>query len=123
MRNTSISSSTVREYEVRKVFDNGTYRLCELDGTMLRVPIAEKRVKIFKKRTDDKPYVSLDKNDNEDQSDNECSDVGSEESGLGLVVDIRGESESASDEDGYEASGISAHTGECAGSEGASVVV
>ena len=44
-------------YEVRKVFDNGTYRLSELDGTILRVPIAGKRVKIFKKRTDDKPYV------------------------------------------------------------------
>ena len=38
-------------YEVREVFDNGTYRLSELDGTILRVPIAEKRVKIFKKRT------------------------------------------------------------------------
>mgnify|MGYP000061182129 FL=1 len=62
-------------YEVRKVFDNGTYRLCELDGTILRVPIAGKRVKIFKKRTDDKPYVSLDKTDNEEQSDNECGDT------------------------------------------------
>ena len=63
-----------------------------------------------------------DKNDNEDQSDNECSDAGSEESGLRLAVDIRGESESASDEDGYEASGILAHAGGCAGSEGSSVV-
>ena len=42
-------------YEVQKVFDNGTYRLCELDGTILRVPIGGKRVKIFKKRIDDKP--------------------------------------------------------------------
>ena len=55
VRNTSISSSSVGENEVPKVFDNGTYRLCELDGTMLRVPIAEKRVKIFKKRTHEKP--------------------------------------------------------------------
>ena len=34
-------------YEVGKVFDNGTYRLCELDETILRVPIAGKQVKIF----------------------------------------------------------------------------
>ena len=85
-------------YEVQKVFDNGTYRLCELDGTILRVPIAGKRVKIFKKRTDDKPYVSLDKTDNEEQSDNECGDAESEGSGLQLLVDIREESEEASDE-------------------------
>ena len=31
--------------------------------------------------------------------------------------------EEASDEDGYEESGTSAHTGGCAGSEGVSVVV
>ena len=86
-------------YEVRKVFDNGTYRLCELDGTMLRVPIAGKRVKIFKKRTDKEPYVTLDKTDNEEQSDKDRGDAESEESGLQLVVDTRGESESATDED------------------------
>ena len=110
-------------YEVRKVFDNGTYRLCELDGTVLRVPIAGKRVKIFKKRTDEKPYVILDKTDNEEQSDEDRGDAGSEESGLQLIVDIRGESEEASNEDGSEAMGISAHTGGCACLEGASVVV
>ena len=42
-------------YEVQNVFDNGIYRLCELDGIVLRVPIAGKRVKIFKKRTDEEP--------------------------------------------------------------------
>ena len=112
-----------RPYEVRNVFDNGTYRLSELDGIVLRVPIAGKRVKIFKNQTDDEAYVSLDKTDNEDQSDNECSDVGSEENGLRLVVDLRGESKSASDEDGYETLGTSAHTGGCAGSDGVSVIV
>ena len=55
VRNTSISSSSVDEYEVQKVFDNGTYRLCELDGTILRVAITGKRVKILKRLTDDKP--------------------------------------------------------------------
>ena len=48
----------------------------------------------------------LDKTDNEEQSDNDRGDAGSEESGLQLVVDIRGESESATDEDRYAASGI-----------------
>ena len=90
---------------------------------MLRVPIAGKRVTIFKKRTDEEPYVSLDKTNNEEQSDNDRGDAGSEESGLQLVVNIRRESESATDEDGYEGSGTSAHTGGCAGLEGASVVV
>ena len=86
------------------------------------MPIAGKRVKIFKKGTDDTPYVIRDKADNEEQSDKDRGDAGSEE-GLQLIVDIRGESESASDEDVYQASGTSAHTGGCAGLEGASVVV
>ena len=64
----------------------------------------------------------LDKIDNEEQSDEDRGDAGSEEE-LQLIVDIRGESESVSDEDGYQASGTSAHIGGCAGSEGASVVV
>ena len=90
---------------------------------MLRVPIAGKRVKIFKKRTNDEPYVTLDKTDNEEQLDKDRGDAESEESGLQLVVDTRGESESATDEDEWQASGTSAHTEGCAGSEGASVVV
>ena len=109
-------------YEVRKVFDNGTYRLCELDGTILRVPIAGKRVKIFKKRTDDRPYVILDKTNNEEQSDEDRGHARSEESGLQLVVDLRGGSEDATGEDGYEESRTSAHTGGCAGLVGVDVV-
>ena len=35
---------------VKKVEDNATYRLAELDGTPLALPIAKKRVKIFKRR-------------------------------------------------------------------------
>ena len=54
------------------------------------MPIAGKRVGIFKKRTDEKPYVSLDKTDNEGQSGEDHSDVESEESGLQLIVDMRG---------------------------------
>ena len=37
-------------YVVKKVEDNATYRLAELDGTPLALPIAGKRVKIFKRR-------------------------------------------------------------------------
>ena len=85
-------------YEVRKVFDNGTYRLCELDGTTLRVPIAGKRVKIFKKRTEEEPYVILDKTDKKEQSDEDRGDAENEESGLQLIFDLRGELEEASDE-------------------------
>ena len=80
-------------------------------------------MKIFKKRTDEEPYVIQTEADNEEQSDEDHGDAGYEESGLQLIVDIRGESEEASDEDGYEESRTSAHTGGCAGSEGVSVVV
>jgi hypothetical protein len=48
-------------YEVRKRFENGTYRLSELDGTMIRVPIAGKRVKVFKKRNHQEPYILTDR--------------------------------------------------------------
>ena len=37
-------------YVVKKVEDNATYRLVELDGTPLALPIARKRIKIFKRR-------------------------------------------------------------------------
>jgi hypothetical protein len=86
-------------YEVQNVFDNGTYRLSELDGTELRVPIAGKRVKIFKKRTDKEPYNT----DYEDQSDEDHDITESEESELRLTVDIREESGNATDEDGNDA--------------------
>ena len=37
-------------YMVKKVEDNAIYRLGELDGTPLALPIAGKRIKIFKRR-------------------------------------------------------------------------
>ena len=46
----------------------------------------------------DEPYVTLDKTDNKEQPDKDRNDAESEESGLQLVVDIRGESKSAKDE-------------------------
>ena len=35
-------------YIVMHVFDNATYKLCELDGTEVKGPIAGKRIKLFK---------------------------------------------------------------------------
>ena len=37
-------------YVVKKVEDNATYRLAELDGAPLAIPIAGKRIKVFKRR-------------------------------------------------------------------------
>ncbi|MCO5567744.1 hypothetical protein L7F22_021438 [Adiantum nelumboides] len=37
-------------YVVLHAYDNATYKPCELDGTELKVPIAGKRIKLFKKR-------------------------------------------------------------------------
>ena len=51
-----------------------------------------------------------DNTDIEEQSGEDHGDAGSEESEFQLVVDIR--EESGTDEDGYDASGISVHTGE-----------
>jgi hypothetical protein len=45
-------------YIVTKVEDNATYRLSELDGTPLALPIARKRVKIFWRR--ESPEVEFD---------------------------------------------------------------
>ena len=42
-------------YVVTSANDNATYHLAELDGSRLAIPIAGKRVKIFKKRQDENP--------------------------------------------------------------------
>ena len=42
-------------YVVTRANDNGTYHLAELDGTRTVVPMAEKRIKSFKKRHEDEP--------------------------------------------------------------------
>ena len=50
------TSRWFRPYEVQKAF--GTYQLSEQDRTILRVPIAGKQVKIFKKQSDAEPYAT-----------------------------------------------------------------
>ena len=37
-------------YVVERVNDNATYLLRELDGTMFKIPIAGKRIKVFRRR-------------------------------------------------------------------------
>ena len=54
-------------YVVTSANDNDTYHLAELDGTRLAVPIAGKRVKIFKKRHNDEPNLDDLEEDESDQ--------------------------------------------------------
>ena len=37
-------------YVVTEVHNNGTYSLRELDGTFIRIPVAGKRIKVFRRR-------------------------------------------------------------------------
>ena len=59
--------------------------------------LAEKRVKTFKKRSDTEPYVTLDNTDIEEQSKKDHGGTESEESRLKLIIDIWGETKSATD--------------------------
>ena len=54
---------------------------------------------IFKKQSDTEPYVTLDNTDIEDRVDMDHEDVGSEESGVELIVDLMGEIEGSTDEE------------------------
>ena len=50
-------------YRVKHVHDNATYSLCELDGTDLKVPIAGKRVKLFKRRNANEPFDNFEQDE------------------------------------------------------------
>ena len=54
-------------YVVTSANDNDTYHLAELDGTRLAVPIAGKRVNIFKKRHNYEPNLDDLEEDESDQ--------------------------------------------------------
>ena len=62
------------------------------------MPIVGKWVKIFKKRSDAKPYVTFDKTDIEEQSYMDYRSAESKESELELIIDIGGETKGATDE-------------------------
>ena len=57
---------------VIQVHENATYSLREFDGTRLKVPIAEKRVKIFKQRDN---HVSVEDDILEDYEELEDSEI------------------------------------------------
>jgi hypothetical protein len=63
-------------YLVTSVDDNGTYHLAELDGTRIAVPVAGKRVKVFKKRHDNEPDLGIGESDddNDDTNDDDNDD-------------------------------------------------
>ena len=56
---------------VTSAINNATYHLAELDGTKLAVPIAGKRVKIFKKRHDNEPNLD-DPDEDEGEQTTSC---------------------------------------------------
>ena len=63
-------------YVVISANDNATYHLAELDGTRLVVPIAGKRVKIFKKQYDNEPNVDdLIDDENEQAAGHELNEI------------------------------------------------
>lgn len=69
-------------YVVLIVHDNATYSLRELDGTPLKLPIAGKRIKVFKRRDGDEDFdfgkwekgPTSDKMDDTHSSDGERTD-------------------------------------------------
>jgi hypothetical protein len=59
-------------YVVTSVNNNGTYHLAELDGTRIVLPVAGKRVKVFKKWHDNEPDLeSGESDDNTGRTDSE----------------------------------------------------
>ena len=59
-------------YVVQSASDNGTYHLAELDGTIMAIPVAGKRIKAFKKRHDDEPDpVDLGSSDERSETEEE----------------------------------------------------
>ncbi|KAL3680996.1 hypothetical protein R1sor_023952 [Riccia sorocarpa] len=58
-------------YVVVRVLDNATYLLRELDGTPLRVPIARKRMKIFKRRDGKAEFAEMAEDEEEAFEKNE----------------------------------------------------
>lgn len=60
------------------IHDNATYTLRELDGTMLKIPITGKRIKIFRRR--DSRFCPDDIADFETYEEGEVEEVDSETS-------------------------------------------
>jgi hypothetical protein len=70
-------------YVVVAKHDNATYTLRELDGTMLKIPVAGKRIKTFKRRdgrfySDDIADFAARENDEVEEVDSETSEDGNQ---------------------------------------------
>jgi hypothetical protein len=65
-------------YMIVAIHDNATYTLRELDGTMLKIPVVDKRIKIFRRR--DGRFYADDITDFETQEDEEVEQADSENS-------------------------------------------
>jgi hypothetical protein len=65
-------------YVVVAIHDNGTYTLRELDGTMLKIPVAGKRIKTIRRR--DGRFYSDDIVDFTAREDDEVEEADSEQS-------------------------------------------
>ena len=64
-----------KPYVVTGANDNGTYHLAELDGTRVAIPVAEKRIKAFKKRHDGEPELGgMDSDDEQPEAEDEPAD-------------------------------------------------
>ena len=64
-------------YVRKSANDNGTYHLAELDGTRMAVPVARKRVKVFKKWHEDEPDLEgVDNHDSRSETDTKPEDEG-----------------------------------------------
>ena len=68
-------------YRVKHVNNTATFSLCELDGIELKVPIASKRVKLFKKRNANGPFDNFEQ-DEEQVYDNMDEIVEDEDEGF-----------------------------------------
>ena len=62
-------------YVVTSANEHGTYHLAELDGTRMAIPVAEKRVKAFKKRHEHEPDLGgMDSDDEQPEAEDEPVD-------------------------------------------------
>ena len=76
-------------YEVRKVRDNGINQLSKLDGTLLRTPVTEKWVMVFKKREEAESYVDLDEAETtEEVGISEVEELEDNDSGIELMIEL-----------------------------------
>lgn len=87
-------------YVVKHVHGNATFSLAELDGSDMQIPIAGKRIKLFKKREDRDPFdsqecqdESLDDNvgSEDDEEENNVPENDEDEGDIQISIDLNEE--------------------------------